>query len=258
MERHFSNTHSARLLGSRSLEESMCQQLAYRPPHRRRDGATQETPKITASPFQVCQITRRELGKCPDVSTITIRDWMQNIITDDEQVNSLVFNALPEAGAAPRQPDSPPMGSSFTMTNQATSGSSMSGSSIANQAPPSNFQDVKNTLDDMRQHVDALSVNFSRDIVQLETKLSSKYEEVLSDGPIAQVLRGVAKDIKAVHDIAKELKASQANQSTVNAQLATSADDTLSVDSSAVAIETPKRSSVQHPATAVRSKKVRK
>jgi len=63
--------------------------------------SSDEQPKITGTPWDVVHITRRELTKSSDVGTITVRDWLGNILTDD-MVPHLNFTPLP---MAPGQPD---------------------------------------------------------------------------------------------------------------------------------------------------------
>ena len=52
-------------------------------------------PKLTISPYDAVRITRDQLGRCPDVSSVTWRDWNGNIITEDN-VPFLDMDQLPD------------------------------------------------------------------------------------------------------------------------------------------------------------------
>jgi len=58
--------------------------------------STAAAPKLTISPFDAVRIVRREMAKCPDVSSVTCTDWNGNAITENN-IPYLALTPLPLA-----------------------------------------------------------------------------------------------------------------------------------------------------------------
>lgn len=205
--------------------------------------STNEMPKLTGTPAEIVLVTRREMNRCPEVSEFKVFDWNKNVITDDGTMEYMDFDPL--------VPVNEPAPSPVTTTTNPP------------VAPPG-IQDVKITIDEMRTHVDALTVNFSRDLVQLEAKLTTKNEQALND-KLAMMKREIGMDL---NNLAVDLKASHDNLANLIGKLATREstgnddDDTLGAHSPAAAgssaDQPAKTSAIADPTTGRAKKSMRK
>jgi hypothetical protein len=122
--------------------------------------STDEQPKLTINPAEAAIVTRREMNRCPEVGEFKVLDWNNNIITDDFSIDTFDFD--------PIVPINEPSDSPVPATGMATGTST-------------NAKTVQTSVDDMRAYVDGLSVNFTRDLEQLQSKITATTAEMLDE-----------------------------------------------------------------------------
>lgn len=118
--------------------------------------STDEQPKLTASPAEAAMVTRREMSRCPEVAEFKVLDWNNSVVADDISIDSFAFD--------PIVPINEPSDSAMPATGTST-----------------DAKTVQTSIDEMRTYVDGLGVNFTRDLVQLEARITAKTAETLDD-----------------------------------------------------------------------------